>query len=137
MSESTQEVSTTVDGHSYTILKHPAEEGWPLAAEIMALLAEPFARIVGAWLSSGDVETPEGLPTDIKWEDTGEDIATSLRVLASRPDLVKRIFANTTRDGKALSHPLVFDEAYRGNYREMAKAMMEIVKANGFIPFSF
>lgn len=139
MDTKTKEV--IISEHTYAILLHPAEEGWPLAAEIASLAAEPFARVIDAWLkTSKDLEDGLDFTEVLKgldWGQVGKDVAEALRLLAKRPDLLKKLFSHTTRNGKPLSHPLNFDEAFRGNYKEMGQALFEVVKANGFLPFSF
>lgn len=129
--------------HKYEIRPHPSSEGIPLTMEIMALGAEPLARLVKTWLDSGnqledaDATSLESILDDIDWGQVGGDISRSLRLLANDPAKLQALFAYTYRDGKHLAHPQTFDDAYSANYAEWMKAIQAIVQANGFVPFSF
>lgn len=126
-------------GHEYEVTPHPADEGWPLGAEILALGTEPLARLLKVWLSAED-ELLDGLDAEsviaqVDWGSIGSDAAAALRLLAKSPSLVQRLFKYTWRDGKDLSVSSVFNEAYTANYKELVLAMKTIVVANGFLPF--
>lgn len=136
--ETPKTVQAEVKGHLYEVTLHPTEDGIPLAAEVMSYLAEPFARLIDAWVQGQDdlenVEL-EDILRDVDWSAVGSDVSKVLQKIALNPGLVKRLLKHTTRDGKGLEMPSVFNEAYQGNYVELGLALFQVCKANGFLPF--
>ena len=141
----------TIDGHTYEIKPHPAQEGWPLGAEILSLGAEPLARAIEAWTKAdgalagldGEGENADTkkealaeLLKDVDWSSIGGDISKSLVTLARNPELMDKMFLYTFRDKAHLAHPQAFSNAFTANYVEMGKALKAIAEVNGFLPFS-
>lgn len=135
--------------HEYEVGYHTPSEGTRLALTILSCLAEPGARLIQEVLPridkiqdlglSGDMDVSEAIPAVVKALDgldiaaVGVDVAQVLRNL--EPALVKACFSKTKRDGKYLAQDQNYDEAYAGNWGELYKALMRIVRVNDFVPF--
>ena len=134
--------------HTYECTLHPATEGQQILWALVGLASGPLANLLKAAVPLLDLfkgrnvaavlEDPaalDSLKASLGGLDFGS-IGQSLRLAlasASMPDLVASILSKTTRDGKALSGRIAFDEAYTGNYRELGAAVWEVVKANRFL----
>lgn len=130
-------VQTEVMGHTYDIMLHPTDEGVPLAAEVASYLAEPFSRLLEAWAKDMQNEDLENVLRSADWSGIGGDLSKVLMKLAGKPQFVKQLLKHSRRDGKGLEMPQVFNEAYQGNYVELGAAIVAVIRANGFVPFSF
>lgn len=131
--------------HAYECLPHPASEGqrvmwmlWGMGVEPLGKIAAGFMRMEGMrgksiFAAAGDASLREQFALVV---DLGAMAAAIRQALASVPMdvLGKDLLSRTTRDGKELANPLVFDEAYSRNYPEYALALWEVVKANRFFP---
>lgn len=141
--------------HAYEVMLHRGSEGLPLMLEIAALVAGPLAGLlslasplIAAMKSAADGApiSVRGAIADPKVLDivqaalAGADLAAlgkSLQLALAQPGnagLVKRLLAQTTRDGIALDDPSAFDDAFTANYIELARAVWEVVLANRFLP---
>lgn len=133
----------SIGENQYTTQLIPADEAWPLACEILALGAEPLARVLGTWIAAEDslqesgasVEGLQEALAQVDWTSIGGDVAEALRFLAKNKPLMKRLLVTTWRNNKHLDHPDVFNEAFTGNYKELFLCLKEVVRLNGFLLF--
>lgn len=131
--------------HAYEVILHPATEGARIMWQLVAMGVEPIAKLAGGLLASeglsatsirGLLNDPAGLEKLRAGLDVG-GLATSIRASlasVSLPALTKDILSRTSRDGRDLANQLLFDEAYSGNYGELALALWKVVQANRFLP---
>lgn len=142
--------------HEYRVEPHPGTVGLSIALKVQALVAEPIVEVVRAALASPGIERIGAALREGTDADPGEllagalgDLIPALReadlgmlaravsaALASPggPQLARDILSRSYRDGRALSEPMVFDEAYQANYGELMRALLEVVQHNGFFP---
>lgn len=126
-----------IDGHDYTVTPHDGIEGIPIVTELAAIATEPLLRLLktqiiagqGAGLDMADVLQ------NLDISELSTNLRESLHRLGERPDIIVKLFSRTTRDGMPLANSAAFRQAYQGRWPEMVKAMFEIVKINGFLPF--
>lgn len=126
--------------HRYTCALHPpSRDGVALALDLAALGLEPVARLAQGVLKDAKVESVQALLDDktlferLDLAKVGADLRAAL-LMPQAATLPRRLLSNTTRDGKDLGTDFAFDEAYAGNYLELAKALWEVVRANRFLP---
>ena len=147
-----QTKSFQIGSHTYEVTRHTGSEGLPFAIQLGALLVEPLAAAVGPLLPSlledaaeaggGKEEILKRLldnPEALASLDLGKvGVAVRQAVLSLPVSTLYGILAYTNRDGQ----PLVlggratphFDLAYAGNYMELARALWEVARFNGFLP---
>lgn len=138
------------DEHDYTLTLHAGSDGTTVALQLMALLSGAAAQGLVALLGSDgllDRIAREGLDA-VSTDDlaaamsglTGADISKALAAALGDPktaDLLTRgLVKYVTRDGKPMSNRRDFDIAYMGNYAELFRCAMEVVRANRFLPWS-
>lgn len=115
--------------HAYTQTLFPAEEGLRLAASLAATLGPAIGRA----LDSAGVESLSGLA------EANIDLAGAVRELAqalpAMPDLAIALLRYTRRDGEQVGDKGAFSMAYAGNYAELSRACMWVVRENGFLDF--
>jgi hypothetical protein len=147
-----QFVIKDADGNDrrYEVTPHNAVQGQAIMWDLVALGAEPVARLadsalkseevvaglasalasggVGKLLDGGAVELLGGI-------DLGAVGADVKRAIVSMPmqRLTRDILRHTTREGRALSDDTVFGLAYQANYGELLRAVWEVVKINRFL----
>jgi hypothetical protein len=136
--------------HRYTVVLHDAVAGQAIMWDLVALGAEPMARLAesalkseqviaglssalasggaGKLLDGGAAELLGGL-------DLGSVGADVKRAITSMPmpKLTRDILRHTTRDEKPLANDGVFGSAYQGNYGELLRAVWEVAKINRFL----
>ena len=136
--------------HEYILTLHHASEGAGIALQIMALVSGPIAEALVALLGSeGALQrfAEQGV-ADISLDDLGAalgdvslgDLATQLaKALGDKATaklITSDLMKHAHRDGKPLSIQTNYDLAFTGNYLELFKLAMEVVKLNGFLPFA-
>lgn len=131
--------------HSYRGVPHGAIEGQEVMWQLVALGAEPVARLAQLALSSSNVRdllNADGAKLQqilggADFSTVGADVRKAL-VATNMSKLAREILRNTMRDGKPLSVDAsgngVFDQAYRANYGELLQAVWRVVQANRFLP---
>lgn len=126
-----------IDGHEYLVTPHDGLEGIPILAEIAAIAAEPLLNFMKTQIVKGQAEGLDvaAVMAEIDVSEVSKNIRESLHRLAERPQIIQAVFARTVRDGQPLSNPTAFKMAFQGRWVEMLKALAEIIKINGFIPF--
>lgn len=131
--------------HAYEVILHPATEGARIMWQLVAMGVEPVGKLAAGLLASDglsatSIRTLLNDPAGLERLRTGLDLtglAASVRTsLASvqMGALTKDILSRTSRDGRDLANQLLFDEAYSGNYGELALALWKVVQANRFLP---
>lgn len=129
----TIEAVTIVDregnGHTYTQTLFPAEEGLALATEIAALLGPALGK---ALAQSGEGGLASLATAQI---DLAGAVSELARALPSAPGVAARLLKYTRRDGQPLSDKGAFSLAYSGNYAELTRACVWVVRENGFLDF--
>jgi len=137
------------ESHSYEVTLHRATLGQPIMWEIAALLAGPLAGMLGLLVPILDsmagkkivevMDDPASLGRLVDGL-RGADltaVGAGLKAALAQPGnsaLVVRLLGQTTRDGRDLADPVQFDDAFTGNYLELARAVWEVVQANRFLP---
>lgn len=121
-------VKTVIKGHDYVITPFGALKGQPLFFEILALGVEPVLKAL-----SGAELSQEAQMAAIA--QSGDALATAMRGLAGRPEVLRSLFENTVRDGVSLRSDGAYDAAYSANWGELLLAVKAIVEANGFLSF--
>lgn len=130
--------SFQIGDHSYEGLTHGPSEGIVIALTLKSMLPEVLLEGILAFADASD-EGMEDLDVQeilgkLDSERVGPALSSALARLAEKPKLIERLFAQTSRDGKALRTPTNFEAAYAGNYLELYQAAGQIIAANGFIP---
>lgn len=124
----------TLRGVSYEVMCHPPTELGGFALRLLALASGPIATLITAQkkvsggFNAGDLDLSEISATEIQ-----KALITVVEHISEKE--VRNLFEYTTRDGKAMSNDLMYDEAYRGNWVEWYQAIFQILKANGFFDF--
>lgn len=133
------------DPHAYVIGLHNPTEGTAIALRLVGSVADPLMRLLGqravlekalaAFKDSGAAD-PAALMFDalgsIDIANAGVDVAKVIDGLG--PKFIRDVLQFTTRDGAPLSQDVHFNAAYRGNYFEMFRAVVEVCKVNRFLP---
>ncbi|RAL23053.1 hypothetical protein DL240_09205 [Lujinxingia litoralis] len=134
--------------HSYHIQPHPAGEGTRLVLQVMSLAAEPLGRLLESKLADMMNRFAEGeFGADTELSSLGAElgdiewhaIAGDLRRVIAEVDgtrLIRDLLKYTRRDGKALGEQGNYDLAYQQNYLEMLKAVVQVIRINGFLGFT-
>lgn len=128
--------------HVYTLIQHPAEEGFELLTKLLKVVAPSLGQILGA-VQGSDVEA-EGdiaglLDRDIDAGRLGGAVAdfSDAIVQAGGVDFCKRLLKHATRingEGQEQKVALHFSSIYQGNYGELGKAVWFAVEKN-FVPY--
>lgn len=143
---------TDRDGKPHDYVCSPfGVEGIDLVIEIRAMAAEPLGRILGSMGvldAVSDRIRRDGLDTDlgalvgdiaragIPWAEIAGDIKAALRA-AGGAKLIRRILAQTYRDGERLSEDRAFAKAYQRNWNEMFLAAWNVAQWNDLLGFTF
>lgn len=135
--------------HKYVCALHPPTSGGlSIALDLAALGVVPLAGLAQGLLK--DLEAI-GLGStnllDIKLDKEGlakilgkldlSSAALSVKsaLLSDQAGtLPQRMLKHTVRDGKMLEKDSAFDEAFTGNYMELAGVLWEVARANRFLP---
>jgi hypothetical protein len=135
--------------HQYRCTEHPTDEGFDLQLELAEILAT-VPSVVLALLEALEGAKPPDDDDDDSSPQPSDPLAVSkaLRELpraiirAGGSKLVIKILKHTERQEGAegttfvkLNATIARDNAYAGNYRELYRALWEVMKAN-FDPFS-
>lgn len=122
--------------HTYEIHPQKPTEALPDVLQLLAMGAQPLARIIQLYLEAEEVDPTQldQFAAGMDWTQIGSDVQESLRALD--PAIARRLFRRTFRDGADLSLDQVYDKAYTGNWSEYFKALWAIVQANGFLDFA-
>jgi hypothetical protein len=140
---------------SYTVTEHDPDRGFVLSCQIGSLVSGPAlmafyelvrtgdARtalaVVAASFAASDEENPptadamrqrEAIMAKIQPDRIVTAIRESLNSVP--PELARALLEQTSRNGKPLSDPDVYREAYARNYGELRAALWEVVAYNGF-----
>jgi hypothetical protein len=127
--------------HRYVGSLHkPTTDGIQISLQLAGLGLQPLIAGVKGILkeSGGDIE--KLIDSDVSTLLEKLDVDTVLEKLQPAllsdqlPGLPHRLMKEWTRDAKDLSNEIVFNECYRGNYLELIKAMIEVIKVNRFLP---
>lgn len=128
--------------HEYSCRPHPAREGSDIMWRLVALGAEPLGRAAKGLLHTLDagnlrqlMDDPNGLEkiaAAVDFAALGADVRAALQA-TPMSELVHAVLKYTSRDGKGLSNPILFDAAYTRNYGELLRAAWEAVQANRFL----
>lgn len=135
--------------HEYEIALVPPSQGMAMQFQLMALVVEPLAPLLGGVASSVmasiDSAAPGAKIKDIDFDlealvgalDFGAVGATLSSVVARiPPSLIRQLIGTAHRDRQSLKGQGAFDAAYQGNYMELYRAVAKIVQLNGFLPAS-
>lgn len=130
--------------HNYTCTRHRGSEGMGITLQLSSLVIEPLVTAAGPAIIQAMREDGIKSLKDFDFETLNFPmIASTLRQLLGRlpPQLIYECFRYTNRDNQPLVRPETsakpsahFDEAFAGNYLEIAKAAWEVCEANGFFP---
>jgi len=113
--------------HRYTTTAiTPSRGGDSIVRDLSALLSEPLAPIAIPYMMG---KQAEGLDNSA----IGRGVKQALRELDMK--LIRRILAETTRDGEKLRDDNVYDAAYTRNYAELLGVLKEVITYNGFLDF--
>jgi hypothetical protein len=126
------------DGHVYTLIQHPADEGFDLLTKILKIIAPSVGAIMDSLKREGDAEELSLLDSDIDAGKLGAAIGelSDAIVSAGGVDFCKRLLKHTTRvdsEGTEQKVAIHFSKIYQGNYAEMGKAVWFAVEKN-FVP---
>lgn len=143
MSEKFTAKDASGTAHSYELDTHPGDEGMPIAVAIIALFVEPLASALGPIAMSKAIAAgASGLlddPSILEGIDTaalGRGLKTCVQGMTM--PLMLDVLRYTNRDGKPLVESgratSMFREGYAKNYMELATAVFEVCKRNGFFP---
>ena len=124
-------VRETIDGHEYTFHPFLGMQGWRLQIRLAKILG-PSVKEALAALPDADLKSL--MNTKIDLGAIGSAFCSAVDAIAEHDpqgELVAALLANTERDGKQLK-PGVIDRAYSGNYVEMVKAIIGVIRANNF-----
>ena len=126
--------------HRYVLLPHGATEGQRIVFQLVALGAEPLARLAQGLLTIEGVSLKRLLNDPAALKTLGEKLDVAAlggdikRSIASMPDqLTAALVSRCTRDGKQLSNPSHFDTAFARNYGELARLLWEVIRVNRFL----
>jgi hypothetical protein len=139
-----------VDRH-YEVTPHNAVQGQAIMWDLVALGAEPMARLASSALKSEEVVAAlastlaekggaakllDGGVVELLGDiDIGAVGADLKRAIMSMPmaKLTREILRHTTREGRPLSDDTAFGLAYQANYGELLRAVWEVAKINRFL----
>lgn len=125
--------------HGYDVTPHEpfgysGMTGIELASRVGAYLTPILAELFGDELDTDDSAADAlAKARGFDMQKIGGHVAAALKDLD--PRLIKEMFRNTIRDGIPLESDAAFNNAYRGDYIEMARAIAHIAEVNGWIPF--
>ena len=136
--------------HEYLLTKHLASDGTRVALRIMSLVSGPIAEALVALVGSDGAlqrfadEGIESISIDALGEamsgvsmgDLAAQLAKTLGDPATSKLMTTDLMRYVIRDGKNLSNKTEYDRAFTGNYLELFKLCMEVIKANGFLLFA-
>lgn len=126
--------------HVYTLIQHPADEGFDLLTKILKIIAPSVGAILDS-LKREDTKKGEEfnlLDSDIDAGKLGAALGelSDAIVSAGGVDFCKRLLKHTTRvdsEGTEQKVGIHFSKIYQGNYAEMGKAVWFSVEKN-FVP---
>lgn len=110
--------------HRYTLTLLPASKALPLGRVLYAKGLGPLAKLL----------TEKGIDK----ERLGAELLALIPQLIELLDLsfLQQLFVGVQRDGLEVTTQTGFDRAFTANYGELVALVVEVVKANGFFPFS-
>lgn len=122
--------------HVYTLIQHPADEGFDLLTKILKVVAPSIGSIAESFQGEDGVNI---LDSNVDASKLGGAIAafSDAIVSAGGVDFCKRLLKHTTRvdsDGQEQKVAVHFSKIYQGNYAEMGKAVWFAVEKN-FVPY--
>lgn len=131
--------------HTYMMQPHRGSEGAPLAVRLSALVVDPLVTGLGSilleGLAGGFSPSQMVIDADTVARLNMAQISAGVRgaLLGIKPDLMCAVLKYTNRDGKPLVSPegkptMAYDGAYSCNYLELARALWEVARFNGFFP---
>ena len=126
--------------HEYRVDTHPTREGSMLMLRLSALLSEPMLHAIRLGFKQmdrqdramGDIDIA-AIMEEADLDDLGGSLRAALSGL-SAADL-HEFFAHSYRDGEPLQNVATYDSAYQGNWGEWMKALIRIIRVNGFMDF--
>lgn len=129
------------DVHEYTVMRHGAVEGQDVMWQLVALGAEPIARIAQIALVSGNIRELidadsaklEQMLGGADFSTVGADVRKAI-VATNMSKLAREVLRHTSRDDKPLHDNIAFGNAYSGNYGELLQAVWRVVQTNRFLP---
>ena len=126
-------VNETIDGHEYTFHPFLGMQGWRLQIRLAKILGPSVKEALAALPDDpADVKSLMNAKIDLSVAGSAvEKLTDALAEHDPEGQLVAALLANTERDGKQLK-PGVIDRAYSGNYVEMVKAIIGVIRANSF-----
>jgi len=128
--------------HTYTVILHPAEEGYVIGQKLLKIIAAIAPPIIDGVMGSKDGSASGGLgevDLDAQVHVSGEAVGRAISMVAAEiaasggVGFVKDILKYTTRTNAEGNPGRVveqFNLIYQGNYGEMAKAVACALKAN-------
>ena len=150
MQEFTLQDAHGVD-HDYMVQLMPATKGAAVSFELMALVVEPLAPMLGGVVHAAMAAMDRGGASSKASDVLGDiDVGVMLEgldfaavgaaisaVVARIPQpLVRTLMGTVHRDGQPMSKQSAFDQAYTGNYMELMRALGKVIQANHFLPAS-
>jgi len=124
-------VKETINGHDYSFHPFLGMQGWRLQIRL--------AKILGPSVKEGLAALPDEdakslMDAEINLGAVGAAVEKLTDALAEHDpngELVAALLSNTEREGQHLK-PGVIDRVYAGNYAEMVKAIVGVIRANNF-----
>lgn len=127
--------------HRYVLLPHGATEGQRIVWQLIALGAEPLARLAQGLLTAegaslrgllDDPNTLKAMGARLDVSALGADLKRSIQSMPMDA-ITASLVSNVTRDSKQLSNPSHFDAAFACNYAELMRLLWEVIKLNRFL----
>lgn len=126
--------------HEYAVLPFNPEMGLDILTTVLQVASEPLGQLANA-LKGGDGsvgvdDVKEGLSSLLDERVDAGALGSAVHSFLTRlqtaggSKLIRRILAQTWRDGKQLSDDAMFNRAYRANYGEMFRAVLFVLSAN-------
>ena len=129
--------------HTYTVILHPAEEGYVIGQKLLKIIAAIAPPIIDGVMGSKDGSGASGglgeVDLDAQVHVSGESVGRAISMVAAEiaasggVGFIKDILKYTTRTNAEGNPGRVveqFNLIYQGNYGEMAKAVACALKAN-------
>jgi hypothetical protein len=118
--------------HNYMIACHPAVDGLRLAQQLFALAGPSLGKLIEGLRGAGASSSLLDLDLDLGalLNEVSQAVASS-----DLPGLVSALLRHTVRDSQMLNNDAMINQAFGGNYGEIAEAVSAVVEVNGFHRF--
>lgn len=139
-----------IDDHEYSLITHGHREGRYYALRTAAMLPGPLsdainhvkdqvglAQLFDFFQEEGAAATLAGVLDKYDLKGVGDHIAEILANMAEDDKFLDGLFKYVTRDGVALNNESNLSNAFSGNWVEYDQAVLQVIHANGWLPFQF